>query len=102
MTLSIGRYQFEGPYQDIGALKDRSGVYVILDQNTDGYYPIDVGGSSEVKTRIENHDREECWQRNRQGTLNVAVCYTPNFHQSGRVAIEQEIRDQYGFACGVR
>lgn len=30
MSITIGEHQFEGPYDNTGALQDRSGVYVIL------------------------------------------------------------------------
>lgn len=30
MSITIGEHQFEGPYDNMGALQDRSGVYVIL------------------------------------------------------------------------
>ena len=100
--MRIGRYQFEGPYNTTDALQDRSGVYAVLDLRRDGkYYVIDVGESKEVKTRIETHNRENCWTRNQQGTLAVAVLYTPHLQKLGRRVIEQEIRSQYVPVCGV-
>lgn len=103
MSITIGKYSFEGPYGSTNSLQDRSGVYAILDKRVDGkYYIVDVGESSQVKTRVENHDRKDCWQRNCRGTLHVAVLYTPNLQQPGRSEIEQEIRHQYNPPCGER
>ncbi|GBD38316.1 hypothetical protein HRbin37_00563 [bacterium HR37] len=102
MSITIGKYSFEGPYDSTDSLQDRSGVYAILDQRPDGYHLIDVGESSQVKTRVETHDREGCWQRHSLGTLMVAVLYTPHLQQPGRWAIEQEIRRQYNPPCGER
>lgn len=103
MTISIGNWHFEGPYTHTSSLHDWAGVYAILDRRRDGInYVIDVGESATVRTRVENHDRENCWIRNQQGTLTVAVLYTPNFQQVGRRAIEQEIRSLYPPACGIR
>ena len=102
MSIQIGRYDFEGPYDNTGPLKDRSGVYVILCLVDKKYFVIDVGESAQVKTRIENHDREDCWRRYCNDTLMVAVLYTPNLQQTGRSAIEQEIRRKYNPPCGER
>lgn len=102
MTISIGDWQFEGPYKHTSSLHDRAGVYAILDSRGDGFHVIDVGESATVRTRVENHDRENCWIRNQQGTLTVAVLYTPNFQPVRRRAIEQNIRSLYPLACGIR
>lgn len=95
----IGKYTFEGPYRSADYLKDLAGVYAILASNG---FPIDIGESANVKTRIENHDRVDCWRRNGGGVLAVAVLYTPNHQQQGRMAIEQELRQLYNPPCGRR
>ncbi len=99
-TINIQGYQFEGPYTNVDSLQDRSGIYTILDQRTDGRYVIDVGESSEVRTRITNHDRKECWRSKSIGTIEVAVLYTPGVQQEGRKQIEQQLRDKYQPSCG--
>ncbi len=102
MSITIGRYRFEGPYFSIESLEDRSGVYAIVDRRNAGDYLIDVGESATLRTRVENHDRKDCWSRNAKGTLGAAVHYTPNLQQAGRMDIEQEIRGQYDLVCGKR
>lgn len=103
MSIQIGRWQFQGPYSHTSNLYDRSGVYAIIDKRRNGInYVIDVGESATVKTRVETHDRADCWARNQYGTLTVAVLYTPNVQQVGRRAIEQDIRSLYPPACGIR
>ncbi len=102
MSISVGRYTFDGPFKDTGSLEDRSGVYAIHDWRTSGYHLVDVGESAQVRTRVELHDRKPCWIGNKQGTLTVSVLYTPNAQQAGRMAIEQEIRHQYNPPCGDR
>ncbi len=102
MTIKIGRYSFEGPYTSVDRLEDRSGVYSILCQQAQEYHVIDIGESSEVKTRVENHDREECWKQSCSGTLAVSVLYTPRKQRSGRMEIEQELRNEYNPPCGER
>ena len=100
MSISVGKYTFEGPYTRTNDLENRSGVYAIHCRKKN--YLLDVGESAKVKERIENHDRKNCWTRNCAGTVTVSVLYTPNHRQSGRMAIEQEIRNQYNPPCGER
>lgn len=103
MSITIGKYQFEGPYDSADKLQDHSGVYVILcftDQVKS--HVIDVGESAKVQERVAGHDRQDCWKRNCNGTLKVAVLYTPNLQSAGRGEIEQELRTKYNPPCGKR
>lgn len=102
MSITVGRYSFEGPYTSTGSLEDRSGVYAIHDYRDGLYYLIDVGESATLKSRVENHDRAPCWNGNKRGTLTVSAFYTPHLQQSGRQEIESEIRNQYDPPCGLR
>lgn len=102
MSIKVGRYIFEGPYSSTESLEDKSAVYVILCSTNSSYEPIDCGESATVKSRVENHERKRCWNRNCSGTLKVAVLYTPNLQSVGRTMIEQEIREAYRFPCGSR
>ena len=102
MSITLSGYQFADPYKTTSSLEDQSGVYAILTPTDATHYKVvDVGESAEVKTRVENHDRRPCWQRNaNSGELRYAVRYTPGLHQAGRKAIEQKIRRQYRPPCG--
>jgi len=100
MTISIGNYTFQGPFNSTNPLEDRSGVYAIHCLREGKYHLIDIGESHEVKNRVENHDRISCWKRECSGRLVYSVYYTPNLQQSGRMKIEQEIRDKYNPPCG--
>lgn len=103
MSIMIYGYEFQGPYRDLAGLEHAQGIYCILDHRSDGkYYFIDVGESEDVLTRVENHDRSVCWERNRQGSLTVAVLYTRSMNIERRRAIESAVRDQYKPVCGVR
>jgi len=100
MSINIGNYTFNGPYFSTDELEDSSGIYAIICQENDNNYIVDVGESASVKYRVENHDRKDCWSNSCKGKLAVAVYYTPNMHQSGRMEIEQEIRNKYDIPCG--
>ena len=102
LSIKIGKYDFEGPFTSTRSLKNASGIYAILCERNGSRHVIDIGESSTVKDRIESHDRKECWTRNCQGGLSVAVLYTTNLPSTYRLAIERELRAQYSPACGVR
>ncbi len=102
MSITIGRYTFEGPHASTESLEDRSGVYAIIDRRDNDNHLMDVGESATMKSRVETHDRKDCWRRNSRGRLAVAVYYTPSLQQPGRRAIEQEIRNSYSVPCGER
>lgn len=100
--MNIANYQFDGPYTTIANFEDISGVYVILCYSDAKYTAIDCGESATIKSRLENHDRKDCWKRNCSGTICFAVLYTPGLQSAGRVDIEQKIRQIYNPPCGKR
>lgn len=100
MGITVGGYSFEGPYTSTNSLQDKAGVYAIHCYKDGKYYLLDVGESETVKSRVENHERKSCWQRNCPETITYSVYYTPNLDQEGRMKIEQEIRNQYNPPCG--
>jgi hypothetical protein len=104
MAIELSGYKFAGTYASTSSLEDRSGVYAILTPTTQNRYRVlDIGESATVKSRVENHDRESCWRRQaKNGEIRYAVHYTPGLQQTGRRAIEQEIRGQYHPPCGTQ
>jgi len=101
MTIAIGNYNFEGPYENTSSLKNQSGVYVVLGRNlsSQSWNIVDIGESAMVKDRIENHDREDCWKKQGYGTLAVAVYYC---NEARRMTVEKALRQQYNPPCGER
>lgn len=101
--ITISGYSFAGPYTSTASLEDKSGVYAILTRPATGgsWTVLDVGESAEVKSRVETHDRKNCWTRNsKTGGLAYAVFYTPGKQQAGRREIEQAIRKAMTLPCG--
>ncbi len=97
MIISIGRYQFAGPFVYPTSLEDSSGVYAILDQYAGRFRVLDIGESVRVRTRVMTHDRAACWRRHALSQLYVAALYTPY-----RTFVEQELRGQFNPVCGER
>lgn len=102
MIIMIGSYEFKGPYTSTDELEDRSGIYAVLCHFDSEYTVIDIGESAKVKTRVETHDRKECWDKNCFGELVVAVLYTPNKGKLSRTIIEQSLRLLCTPLCGDR
>jgi len=101
--INIAGYQFEGPYTNTDSFKDNAGIYAILTrgQTTVPWMVVDIGESDQVKSRIANHDRKNCWNRNNQGMLTGAVLYTPGWTATQRRSLEASLREQYTPTCGV-
>jgi len=92
VTITFGSHTLEGPYISTDSIENRSGVYVILCKVDDKYDFPDSGESSEVKSRIDNHDNKDYWKRQCQdGTVYYAVKYTPNLQQEEGRQIEMDI-----------
>ena len=101
MSITVGPYTFEGPYGALASFRHQAGVYVVLCATGTQYVVLDVGESSDIRTRLGNHERSGCWSRNCSGQVVAAVLYTPGLQQAARVSIEQQVRAQFSPACGV-
>jgi hypothetical protein len=100
MAIQIGNYNFEGPFRDSASLREQSGVYAVLGGNgTNSWKVVDVGESEQIRTRVSNHDRANCWGRNRGDGLAYAAYYCT---ERDRMRIEQELRTKYNPPCGDR
>ncbi len=100
MSIRICDYDFEGPYSYTSSLENKAGVYVVLDKLSNGKYNVvDVGESSDVRDRVENHDRAECWKKHAT-TIQYAAYYTPGWTQDQRRSLEKKIRDAHDPPCG--
>ena len=102
MSIEIGNYSFEGYYSSPTYLEEKPGVYAIFCRNYEKDVLIDVGESENVKSRVEDNERSNCWRRNCPSALGYAVLYTPKLNEKKRMKIEDEIRDQYNPVCGRR
>ena len=99
--INVGRYRFEGPLYGKQLLKDAAGVYAVLDHRPSQTTVLDIGESRAIRSRVENHDRESCWQYNARGRLCYAALYMPGSTPQQRRSVEAELRRQFTPACGV-
>ncbi len=95
-------YQFDGAYTSPDSLESGPGVYVIWCRRDQNWAVLDVGEADDVKERVKNHDRADCWKQNCVGIIYYSATYTPSLNQSQRNEIEQKIRDKANPLCGKR
>jgi len=75
MAITVGGYSFDGPYTSKSSIKNESGVYAIHDHNNEKYYIIDAGESGEIASRLDNHEREDCWNKEKNGKEGRTILY---------------------------
>ena len=105
MTVEIGCYTFQGWYMYVSALTDEAGLYAIGQtplsalKKDENLKLIDVGESSNVRERVKNHDRKNCWRAHARA-IRYAYLRTPGKSKSEREEIEKDIRDKEDPPCG--
>ena len=101
MSITIGWFSFDGPYDTLAEIKEIPGVFTILSQEEDRkFMMLDIGEGESVRSVIENHPNSKCWRENCWAKLHYAVFYTMNATRRERVKIATEIRLQYTMPCG--
>lgn len=100
MTIQIGSYNFDGPFESTNSLRSESGVYAILGSNFPGKYDVlDIGESATLRDRVASHDRRDQWRQCGYRALFVAVYYA---NALTRMLMERELRNTFQPRCGVR
>jgi len=99
MAIKLGKYSFTGPFDSIDKLKDKPGVYAIICIVDREFFLLDVGESTNIRSRIENNEKKGLWIKKCNGELTIFVLYTPFVEQKGRILIENELREMYHPAC---
>ncbi|MFQ5630814.1 MAG: hypothetical protein ACE5I1_18740 [bacterium] len=97
----LGNYAFDGPHRSIDDVKDFPGVFAIVCERDEKFQLLDVDESDAVRSSIESHAREDCWEENcEDGELAYLAYYTGRLPKSKRQDIVREIRSQYTVICG--
>ena len=94
-TMNILGYTFEGPYDLNTNFNQIGAVYFISDSKNS---TIDVGQTNNLRDRIANHERKNCWLRNTNNVVYIYALVQKN--EDLRLSIESKIRNAYNFSCG--
>jgi hypothetical protein len=91
-------YQFEGAYTNPGEVPGQAGVYTVWCWENNKWKLLDVGQSENMRQRLINHDRVDCWEQNCGGSIYFFVVAISS--EEERRALEQTIRQQGKPPCG--
>lgn len=94
MPITVGDYQFRGPYSRLAMLEDRPGVWAVLDGRS--VPPVAAGAAEDVRKAVEDHPARACWTR-RCDRPAVAVFYSPLGGRRERLV--RELRGRYELPC---
>jgi hypothetical protein len=105
-NVTIGGKQFACVPLGQADFSDVAAVYVVLCVAQDGKWTVlDVGQSGKVGSRIESHDRKDCWKQHCPSG-NIWVCVyrmlTSQYSEQVRATLESALRIQYSPECGKR
>ena len=98
VKIHFGEYVFEGPYSNTSDLENKPGVYVILCSKEKCYFPIDVGETDAVKSRIKNSEQKKLWKWHCNGVLKFSVLYAPGIQEVSRAKTVQKLRTWYNLS----
>lgn len=92
MSITIGRYEFEGPLT-LETVENRAGVYALLREQAGDIEVIDLGEAREVRdTLVRRCHYIRC--ENAADQMQLFVHYTPSVLSDRRIAIAGEIRSE--------
>ncbi|MFP4169953.1 MAG: hypothetical protein ACLFUV_02875, partial [Methanomassiliicoccales archaeon] len=74
MPITIGEWEFDGPFGTLEEMEPGAGVYLVLCDQETFMVPVDAGESEEVKGELEEGDRD-CWKLYCSSDILLAVRY---------------------------
>ena len=92
MSISIGKYEFDGPFKSIDELKEKPGLYAVLRFEHDEYKLVHVAQAHNIKERIE---LSPITDTSAGGTVVLAACYTPKCGRRERTTMVEHIHGEY-------
>lgn len=94
-TTTYEGYTFNGPFSVDASFRTVAGIYLIT---TSQGTIVDVGETENLKERIPNHERRDCWAKNN----GVNLYFHHENNQEQRLKKEKLFRIKGNLACGVK
>jgi hypothetical protein len=78
--------EWTGPYEDPASVTGKAGIYIVIagretadgkSWDTSTYKLLDIGQSGDAATRLADHDREDCWKRNKPAGSTLLFKFGP-------------------------
>src|SRR5271170_1636863 len=74
MSILIGKYEFDGPYETAANLEEQPGLYAVLSHEGEDFELIHVAHADNIRERIE---LSQPAYSSTAGKVLLAACYTP-------------------------
>lgn len=100
MPIYCNGITFDGPYEGVDDVDEGSGVYVILNRDSDAISELRyVGETDSFPDRIsKNHEKYDCWIGS-GGTLYHGLYHLDDSTKKQRVRIERHVIDEHQPVC---
>ena len=94
MSILIGKYEFDGPFNSVADLEEKPGLCAVLHCDGQEYELIHVSESHNIKDRIEiSHSTFAPTS----GSVLLAACYTPHSRSQERRMMVEDILNEYEY-----
>jgi len=103
---------WKGPYTSTRSIPDNAGIYMALSgkQDEKGKWPtnlyklLDIGQAGGIKSRLDEHERRDCWERNKTTGHTIVYKYalmpTKEYDETDRRIVECCLRSNKTPPCG--
>ena len=91
MGILIGKYEFDGPYNDVNDLQEKEGLYAVLYQTGEEYELIHLSHADNVRERIELLPTEKA----KEGQVLLAAFYTDSCGNRERTSMVDDIQKEF-------
>ena len=96
-TYTYWTYQLDAECRPTTELQNVAGNYIFAKESSPNYYvPLYIGETSELKTRLDNHNEVPCLKS--QGATHVHV-HTSSQYDATRRTEEQDLITKWNPAC---
>lgn len=94
MAISIGNYEFVGPFVSAAQLEEKQGLYAVLHCENEEYELIHLAQADNVRERIE---LSESAYGSLTGAVVLVACYTPGSgtRERNRTRMVAEIQSEF-------
>jgi hypothetical protein len=91
MSILIGKYEFDGPFNSVADLEEKPGIFAVLHCDGEDYELIHVAEADNVKERLEI---SQSTYTSYVGSVLIAACYAPlSRSRERRVMVEDILRE---------
>jgi hypothetical protein len=92
MSIVIGKYEFDGPFNSVAELQEKPGLCAVLHRAGEEYELIHVSEAHNIKERIEiSHSTFATTS----GSVLLAACYTPHSRSQERRIMVEDILSEF-------